>query len=202
MQTKALTLTIIFAVLTIILNPEISKIQLPAPYAPFLIYQIWEIPIVAALLLLSFKSSIAIAGLNAVVLFALFQGASPLGPFYNLIAILAMLLGIFLAHVLFVKRRPVADQPTSASTWQYSAKLAAVYTVFGAAFRTVVMGVFNYFTLQYPPPVGYALAQPVVVSYYVPASCIFNATLALYTIPLGYFIAVVIKRNLRHANML
>jgi riboflavin transporter FmnP len=83
MRTKELTLTIIFAVLTIVLNPEISKIAFPAPYAPFLIYQIWEIPIVAALLLLSLRSAVAIAGLNAVVLFALFQGASPLGPFYN-----------------------------------------------------------------------------------------------------------------------
>ncbi len=35
----------------------------------------------------------------------------------------------------------------------------------------------------------------------MPITCVFNATLALYTIPLGYIIAVVIKRNLRHANM-
>ncbi len=199
MQTKALTLTIIFAVLTIVLNPEISKIQLPAPYAPFLIYQIWEIPIVAAHLLLNLKSALAIAGLNAIVLFALFQGASPLGPFYNLIAIVSMLLGIFIAHLLFSKKLSKGDKGTA--TWKYSVTLAAAYTGFGIALRTIVMGAFNYATLQLPPPVGYSLPQPVVVSYYVPASAIFNATLALYTIPLGYFIAVVIKRNLRHANM-
>jgi len=198
MQTKTLTLTIIFAVLTIVLNPEISKIQFPAPYAPFLIYQIWEIPIVAALLLLNLKSAVAIAGLNAIVLFALFQGASPLGPFYNLIAILSMLIGIYLAHILFSKRLQKDDK---SSAWKYSAALAAAYTGFGIAFRTLVMSAFNYLTLQLPPPVGYALPQQAVVSYYVPASGIFNATLALYTIPLGYFIAVVIKRNLRHANM-
>src|SRR3990172_9055780 len=104
MQTKTLTLTIIFAVLTVILNPDISKISLPAPYAPFLIYQIWEIPIVAAFLLLNIKSAIAIAGLNAVVLLAIFPGASPLGLFYNLAAILSMLLGIYVAHLLFFKR--------------------------------------------------------------------------------------------------
>jgi len=79
MQTKALTLTIIFTVLTIVLTPEISRIAFPAPYAPFLIYQIWEIPIVAAFLLLSIRSAVAIAGLNSIVLLVFFQGASPLG---------------------------------------------------------------------------------------------------------------------------
>jgi riboflavin transporter FmnP len=196
METKKLTLTIIFAVLTIVLNPEISKIAFPAPYAPFLIYQIWEIPIVAALLLLNLKSALAIAGLNAVVLFALFQGASPLGPFYNLIAIISMLIGIFIAHLLFSKKLQKDN-----TILKYSIALAAVYTAFGVVFRTAVMGAFNYFTLQLPPPVGYALPQAAVVSYYLPATSIFNATLALYTIPLGYFIALVIKRNLRHANM-
>ena len=200
MQTKALTLTIIFTVLTVILNPDISKISLPAPYAPFLIYQIWEIPIVAAFLLLNLKSAVAIAGLNAVVLLAIFQGASPLGPFYNLAAILSMLLGIYLAHMLFFKR--ISNKEKFGAAWKYNSTLAIAYTGFGIAFRVISMGIVNFVTLGFPPPVGYALPQPIIVSYYVPVSCIFNGTLALYTIPLGYFIAVVIKRNLRHANML
>ena len=92
METKAITLTIVFAALTIALNPDITKIAFPAPYAPFLIYQIWEIPIVAAFLLVNLKSAVAISALNAVVLFAIFPGASPLGPVYNLAAIFSMLL--------------------------------------------------------------------------------------------------------------
>jgi riboflavin transporter FmnP len=199
METKAISLTIIFAALTVALNPDISRIALPAPYAPFLIYQIWEIPIVAALLLLNLKSALAIAGLNAVVLFAIFQGASPLGPVYNLTAIFSMIIGIYIAHALFYKRLSMKEIST---TWKYNTALATAYTSFGITFRTIVMAFVNYFTLQYPPPVGYALAKPIVIDYYVPVASLFNATLALYTIPLGYFIAVVIKRNLRHANML
>jgi hypothetical protein len=198
MQTKALTLIIIFTVLTIVLTPEISKIALPAPYAPFLIYQIWEVPIVAAFLLLSIRSAVAIAGLNSIVLLVFFQGASPLGPFYNLTAILSMLLGIYIAHKLFYKRVSNKD----GDAWKYNTTLAVAYTGFGIAFRVIIMGIVNFITLGVPPPVGYALPQPIIISYYLPITCIFNATLALYTIPLGYFIAVIIKRNLRHANML
>jgi len=200
MQTKALTLIIIFTVLTIVLTPEISRIALPAPYAPFLIYQIWEIPIVAAFLLLSIRSAVAIAALNSIVLLVFFQGASPLGPFYNLAAIFSMLLGIYVAHRLFFKR--ISNKEKFDTQWKYNTTLAVAYTGFGMTFRVIIMGIVNFITLGLPPPVGYALPQPIIVSYYVPITCIFNATLALYTIPIGYFIAVVIKRNLRHANML
>ncbi len=196
MNTKQLTLTIVFAALTVALNPDITKIALPAPYAPFLIYQIWEIPIVAAFLLVSPKSGIAISALNAIVLLAIFQGASPLGPFYNLAAILSMLAGIYLAQRLFAKR---LSKENVATDWKYNGMLAVAYTAFGVTLRTAVMAVINYLTLRYPPPVGYSLTELSIVGYYVPATSLFNATLALYTIPLGYLIATAIKGSFRHA---
>jgi len=196
MKTKAIALTIVFAALTVALNPELTKIFLPAPYAPFLLYQIWEIPIVAAFLLVSPKSGVAIAALNAVVLLAIFQGASPLGPFYNLAAILSMLLGIFVAHKLFAKR--FSPERDSTGTWKYNTTLAAAYTAFGIIFRVGFMGVVNYVTLRYPPPVGFSLPEISIVGYYLPVTSIFNATLALYTIPLGFFIAEVVRRNFKY----
>ena len=150
-------------------------------------------------MLLNLRAAIGIAGLNTVVLFAIFQGASPLGPVYNLAATLSMLLGMYIAHTLFYKR--ISSKETSAK-WKYNTTLATAYTAFGITFRVIFMAVVNYITLPYPPPVGFSIPQPVVTSYYVPVTSIFNATLALYTIPLGYFIAVIIRRNLRHANML
>jgi len=111
-----------------------------------------------------------------------------------------MLLGIYLAHVLLFKR--ISNKEKTGAIWKYNTTLAVAYTGFGIAFRVIIMGIVNFITLGVPPPVGYALPQPIIISYYVPVSCIFNATLALYTIPLGYFIALVIKRNLRHANLL
>jgi riboflavin transporter FmnP len=199
MNTKAITLTIVFAALTVALNPDISKIAFFAPYAPFLVYQIWEIPIVAAFLLVNSKSGIAIALLNAVVLLAIFPGASPLGPLYNLAAIFSMLSGIYIAKVLFSKR--LSPPNATAGAWKYNTAMAVAYTALGIAFRTGVMAVVNYSTLRFDPPIGYSLPQAAIVSYWVPVTSIFNATLALYTIPLGYFIAEVIRRNFRHTNV-
>jgi riboflavin transporter FmnP len=196
MNTKAITLTIVFAALTVALNPNLTRIFFPAPYAPFLIYQIWEIPIVAAFLLINPKSGIAIAALNSVVLLAIFQGASPLGPFYNLAAIVSMLLGIYIAHKIFSKK--LSPETNSSNKWKYNTAMAIAYTALGIAFRVGIMTVLNYVTLRYEPPIGYALAEAAIVNYYVPVTSIFNGTLPLYTIPLGYFIAEVIKRNFRH----
>jgi len=49
MDSKTLATIAVFAALTVVLS--LSPVKIPAPYAPFLIYQLWEIPIVAAFLL-------------------------------------------------------------------------------------------------------------------------------------------------------
>ena len=49
MNTKTVATIAVFSALAIALN--LSPFKIPAPFAPFLIYQIWEIPIVAAFLL-------------------------------------------------------------------------------------------------------------------------------------------------------
>jgi len=82
MNTKTLALTIVFAAVTVALNPAFTNIAFPAPYAIFLYYQIWEIPIVAAFLIGGPKTGVFISILNTVVLLAVFPGASPTGPFY------------------------------------------------------------------------------------------------------------------------
>src|SRR3989337_4238671 len=121
MNTKTITTTIVFAAVTVALNPAISGIAVPAPYAPFLLYQIWEIPIVAAFVLISRKSGVAIAILNAAVLFALFPGFLPMGPFYNLIAVLSMLSGIYIVHRILTRGLSKAQTPDT--TLQFEAKL-------------------------------------------------------------------------------
>jgi riboflavin transporter FmnP len=199
MNTKAITLTIVFAALTVALNPDLSRLYFFAPYAPFLVYQIWEIPIVAAFLLVNPKSGIAIALVNAAVLLVVFPGASPLGPVYNLAAIFSMLAGIYVAQKIFAKR--LDSEKGSGNIWKYNTVMATAYTALGIAFRVGVMAVINYTTLRYPPPIGYSLEEVAIVGYWVPVTSVFNATLALYTIPLGYFIATVIRRNFRHAKI-
>ena len=194
MNTKKLTLTIVFAAVTVALNPAFTKIAIPAPYAPFLFYQIWEIPILAAFILISPRSAVAISVLNAVVLLALFPGALLLGPFYNLLAVLSMLLGVYIVHKLLTRKNPKNE--TEKATLKQQTILITAATTLGIIFRVGIMTVVNYSVLRYPPPLGYSMPEAAVVAS-IPLIGLFNATLALYTIPAGYLIAKTVKSNLR-----
>ena len=191
MNTKALAASIVFAALTVALNPAISGIGVPAPYAPFLIYGLWEIPIVAAFLLISPASGILISLLNAAVLFAFFPGALPTGPFYNLIAIFSMLLGVYIG------RRFFASKPTQG---QIVLKLAAASTILGIVLRVAVMTVVNYVTLPQGYPIGFGLDKLAVLTVYLPPIALFNGSVVLYTVPMGELIADVVKSRLRFKN--
>ena len=182
MNTKKLAITIVFAALTITLNPALTGIGVPAPYAPFLIYQLWEIPIVATFLLIGVSSGILITLLNTSILLAIFPGALPTGPIYNLIAVLSMLLGIYVSQRIFSK-----EQNHSKSSLRKKATTTTISTVFGLLFRVGTMAFINYTLLGYPPPIGYSLPVQVIVGY-LPLIMLFNATLTLYTIPIGHII--------------
>lgn len=188
MKTKTLAASIIFAALTVALNPAVSGIGIPAPYAPYLIYGLWEIPIVAAFLLISPAAGIIISLLNATVLFALFPGVLPAGPFYNLIAIFTMLLGVFMGRKFF-PAKPLQEQNVL--------KIVAASTLFGMIIRVAVMALVNYVTLQQSYPFGFGLDGLTALTVFVPATSLFNATVALYTIPIGEFVSSVVKSRLR-----
>ncbi len=187
MNTKALATTIIFASLTVALNPGISGIGVPAPYAPFLIYGFWEIPIVAAFLLMSPASGVAIALLNAAVLFAFFPGSLPAGPLYNLIAVFATLLGLYITQKL-INQGDKGQQEVL--------KIATASTILGIILRVIVMTAVNYVALRQPYPFGFELDEMGVLAF-LPLGALFNGTVVLYTIPMGEFIANVIKWRLK-----
>lgn len=187
MNTKALATSIIFAALTVALNPAVSGIGVPAPYAPFLIYGLWEIPIVAAFLLISPASGILISLLNAAVLFAFFPGPLPTGPFYNLIAMFSMLLGVYIGRRFIVQESAKGKKVL---------KIAAASTVLGIVIRVTGMTVVNYVTLRYGYPIGFSMDEISILAF-LPLAALFNGTIALYTVPIGEFIANVIKSRLK-----
>jgi riboflavin transporter FmnP len=96
LDSRAIAAIIVFSALAIVLN--LSPIKIPAPYAPFLIYQIWEVPLVAAFLLYGPPVGIVVSGVNTLALLILFPGALITGPLYDLIAVLSMLFGIYVIH--------------------------------------------------------------------------------------------------------
>jgi riboflavin transporter FmnP len=197
MNTQAITVTAVLAAVAVVLNPAVTGIGVPAPYAPFLIYQLWEIPIVVAFLLLGPKYGISISVLNAVVLLGVFPGALITGPFYNLAANLSMLAGIYLIHGHMKPRTAEVEN----SNAKREALLIGISTALGIVMRVGVMTLVNYFALRLPPPIGYSLPEPLILVY-LPLIGVFNATLALYTIPIGHVIADAVRTrsNLRLEN--
>jgi riboflavin transporter FmnP len=182
MNTKDLAVVAVFSALAIVLN---FLVRIPDPFASFLFYQIWEIPILTAFFLFGVTTMLRVTCVNLVALFIFFQGASILGPVYWLIAWLSMMAGIGLVKVL-LDRRSVKNVVI----------MAALYTAFGVAFRTVAMIIVNYSVLRFPPPVGFSYPEPVILGL-VPALAFFNATLALYTIPISYSISKSLARVVR-----
>ena len=193
MDTKTLSTTIVFAAITIALNPAVTGIGVPAPYAPYLIYQIWEIPIVAAYVLINRKTSLAISLINTIVLVSLFPGALPSGPVYNFIAILSMLLGVYLTQMLI---KPKNGEKKKQEVEYTKTKFVSFSTFFGIILRVGIMTIVNYLVLGLPYPFGYSLDEFAILAS-LPLTAVFNATLALYTIPLGLFIAKAINKNLK-----
>lgn len=181
MNTRRIAIVSTFTAVSIVL--VLSPAKVPAPYAPFLVYQIWEVPIVLALLLYGLSVAVSISVLNTVILLVIYQGALLSGPLYNLAAVLSMLLGIYVVHRLAVKRLGNATV------------LAVLSTALGCLMRVAVMSVVNYFGLQYPPPIGYFMPPEAALAL-LPVIGVFNATVALYTVPIGYVMATAIRRRI------
>jgi hypothetical protein len=78
------------------------------------------------------------------------------------------------------------------------AKWATISTAFGVLTRVAVMSVILYFALPQPAPIGFAsfgFDQRATILY-LPFAALFNATLALYTIPVGFLIAQRVQKVL------
>ena len=78
MNSKTIAVVAVFTAVTVVL--VLSPAKIPAPYAPFLKYQIWEIPIVAAFVIYGLSVGVSISILNTVILLGVYPGDLPTGP--------------------------------------------------------------------------------------------------------------------------
>ena len=182
MKTRDLAVGVVFSALAVALN---FTVRIPAPFAPYLYYQIWEIPLVAAFFLFGTQALLFATGINTIVLLIFFPGALPLGPMYNMAAVLSMMAGVGLIKILLDRH-----------ALKNLAIAVTLYTSFGIAARTAVMSLVNYVVLRYPFPVGFSMPEPDILIA-IPLIAVFNATLALYTIPIGYSVAKTVARVAR-----
>ncbi|MDG7018437.1 MAG: hypothetical protein JRN73_08825 [Nitrososphaerota archaeon] len=151
-------------------------VKIPAPYASFLTYEVWEIPIVVAFLIFGWRAGVAVALINFLVLQLIAPGQLATGPLYNLAAVLLMLLGIQIAGV-FTTGTKVA---------------VAAATALGILVRVGGMNFLMAALMPLPPPVGFAIPPPLLPEFLL-LIAIFNGTVALYTIPVAYWLARVAR---------
>ena len=192
LDTKRLSLIIVFAALAIALNPTFTYIGFNFPLANGLIFQIWEIPIVVAFLIISPMAGLVISLINTAVLFAIFPGVLPTGPAYNLSATLSMQIGIFGAVMIAKKISCPKHQNTNVL---FQPKWVILATAMGILTRVAVMSIILFFALPQPSPIGFSFPLQATIGY-LPFAAIFNATLALYTISIGFVIAERVQKVL------
>jgi len=181
MNTKTIAAIAVFAALTVALY-YLAPVRIPAPYATFLIYQIWEIPIVVAFLLFGPLVGVTVTTINTIVLLFLFPGALPTGPLYNLAAVLSMLLGIYITLRFVVRNFKIRSK----------ALLVVFSTAIGSVLRVGIMTIVNWAFLRYPYPIGFNMPDGALIAI-LPLIGLFNFTVTLYTIPIGHLIARVVS---------
>lgn len=183
MNTKVLAIAIAFTAVTVVLNPRFSGIAIPSFLTPGLWFQIWEIPVFAAFLILGLKASVLISILNTVVLQAVSPGVPFNVPLVNLIAVLNTLPGIYLAHKLTIRRETCRYSNPELREILFS-------TAFGVLFRVATM-----------IPVICAIAiffgtAPIILPR-LSLIAVYDAIVVLYSVPLGYLVAKAVNKHLK-----
>jgi|TARA_B100001750_G_C15497750_1_gene595271 riboflavin transporter FmnP len=180
-KTRIISTSVIFSALAIVLHPPFFPVAIPAPYAPFLIYSLWEIPLIIAFIVFGPLIGIISAFMNSIVLYVFFPGSLPVGPFYNLIAIYGMMIGILISYRI--------SQNNSRFSLELKALLAAVVT------RTAIMYFVNYVVLPMDFPLGFSVPSEEVSGLLYLIS-IFNITTTLYTIPIAFMVSKAVSDRL------
>jgi hypothetical protein len=180
MNTRILAISIALAAVTVVLNPRFSGIAIP--FVPPLWFQIWEIPVVAALFLVGFKPAVGIALLNALILQAVSPGVSFNQPIANLVAILSTLIAVYLAHRLITRK-------TLEEVSFPERKLIISSTTLGIVLRLAIMLPYTYIQAT-------LLVQSNMLAIF-PLVGVYDAIVVLYTVPLGYLVAKMVNKNLK-----
>jgi len=180
---KALFLIVLFTGSALLLNFYGPKI--PAPYMPSLLYYLWEIPIVTAFVLCGVKVGFFTALTSVMVPYAISKENPMPNLFYCLAAVIGMLLGVGITKFYASKH-----------SLKGGLVQAFMFTFSGAILRTAsVMLVFLAFLGTFPP-LGFSFSEP-ATAITIMYRAVYDFSLALYTIPLGYIIAEAIKRHVK-----
>ena len=143
-NTRTLALIIIFVALAVAINAYGPKV--PFPPAPFLFFQLWEIPIVIAFLAIGVKPGIAVAVINSLVLVFVFSGRPSNGPTIQP----HCGTGNANRYIPTIQNSNPKSQAETLSGYSHHhiAAIAIAATAFGMATRILITTVVNYFALH------------------------------------------------------
>ena len=189
-NSKSIAFVIMFAAIAIGLN----VIRVPAIYWPGNFYQFCEIPVVVAFLLFGAKIGLSVGVIHVAGQLMLFNYGPEWVPGYPVafLALLVMMTGVSVGN-WFIKRRVESNKVVDG-------KRTAIYlTAFGVLFRGGIMPFFDFWVF-YRILLPIALAIPIPDSYIwgmMPFFIIFNATVPLYSVSIGYLISTRVDRYLK-----
>ncbi len=183
-RSTSITSIAIFAAIAIVLH--ISPLKIPAPYAPFLIYEFWEIPIIAAFYLYGARIGLAVAAINFLSLLVIFPGTLQAGPIYNLLAIIAMIFGLLAVYRITEKN----------SRFQSDVWLFWLTIIMGPSVRVLVMTGVNAALLPISPPLGFGLSFEAIIPM-LPLIGFFNFSVALYSILIARMVIRAVSASTR-----
>jgi riboflavin transporter FmnP len=184
MESKKVTLVVVFAALTIVLNSHIPGLVIPS-FFPGLWFYFWEIPLVISLFLLGLKYSTVVATINGLFLFVFYAGMGFNNPVPHFISSLTTLVGVYVGQKII--------KNSSSKTEKISTiKEVIVPTIFAVIFRVIVMlpVVFISFKLVFDFTAEEIIAVfPLLIPY--------DIIVVAYTVPVAYFIESRIKEKIK-----
>jgi riboflavin transporter FmnP len=186
LNTKTLGVTVTFTAVTTALD----LIQIPMPLMPGFLFRLGDIVLIIVLLLFGIVPAVAVATLNMLITIALsFSAAGPIGPAYNLIPILAMLVGVyFFERAIKTKLSP--EKKSTLKTIGFSTSL-------GVLTRTLVMLPLDYFVYGFLVSVVSGLsisASYELVRAALPGIVAYNIAVPIVMVPAGYFVVMRVSR--------
>ncbi len=190
-NTRTITLIIVFAALAIALIP----VRIPTYFWPGQYYRLWEIPIIIAFLMFGFKIGFPVAILNAAGFLIFPDSSGIIGPPWSIVLMLSMFQGLYIASKLVGRKNLQEKNPGK--------KPVFYYTFFAVLSRVIIMPIVDYgvFRFLLPLVIGHNISEAYIFAL-MPAVVFFNITVPLYTIPIAYFTAKTVGKNLRMGNKL
>ena len=194
MNTKTLATIIVFVALAVAIDAFVPHIPFPVPLYSYLYYNLWEIPIVVIFMLYGLKTAVPVAVLNAFILVIIFPGSLISGPFYNLIAVLSMLIGVFAAYKIATYK--CSKEKLIPFLKKHELGLGISMTTLGVTTRIIITTISNYYLIAQTPPIGFGFSHDAIIAF-LPFSALFNGTQALFTIPVALATSIAVFSALK-----